>query len=420
MESNSHVPDSWRRVPLKDVAHVVMGQSPPGDTVTDWNGEGDSSDGLPFTQGNAEFGAKFPQPVKWCSAPAKIARPGDTLISVRAPVGDTNRADRMLSIGRGLAAVRFTGIDPSYGWHVLNETKRGLERIAQGSTFEAIGSNDLLTLGLLVPSIEEQRAIAAILDSIDEAIERTEEVIAATKRLRDALLHDLLTRGLPGRHTEFKQVRGLGTIPAGWDVARLGDVCERPEYGASAPARPYDPVLPRYVRITDITDDGRLKMDDLRSAEPEKVQGYELQDGDLLFARSGSVGRTYRYTSKDGPCVYAGYLIRFRALRELVLPEFLELCTRSGFYHKWVESILRQGAQPNINAAEYASLRIPLPSLDEQDHISHSIACLTNSIGDSRRATHVLRVTKTSISHQLLKGELRLSGNRFRKEGIER
>ena len=82
----------------------------------------------------------------------------------------------------------------------------------------------------LLPPLEEQRAIAAVLDSIDEAIERTEEVIAATERLRDALLHDLLTRGLPGRHTEWKQVRGLGTIPACWDVVRLGDVagiCEK-------------------------------------------------------------------------------------------------------------------------------------------------------------------------------------------------
>ena len=105
---------------------------------------------------------------------------------------------------------------------------------------------------LLLPPLDEQRAIAAVLDSIDEAIERTEEVIAATERLRDALLHDLLTRGLPGRHTEWKEVRGLGTIPASWDVVRLGDVCEPPEDGAVASAQPYDPDLPRYVRITDL------------------------------------------------------------------------------------------------------------------------------------------------------------------------
>ena len=65
-----------------------------------------------------------------------------------------------------------------------------------------------------------------MLDSIDEAIERTEAVIAATERLRDALLHELLTRGVPGWHTEWKEVPGIGTIPADWEVVRLGDVAK--------------------------------------------------------------------------------------------------------------------------------------------------------------------------------------------------
>ena len=75
----------------------------------------------------------------------------------------------------------------------------------------------------LLPPLPEQRAIAAVLDSIDEAIERTEAVITATERLRDALLHELLTRGVPGWHSEWKDVPGIGTIPADWDVVRLGD-----------------------------------------------------------------------------------------------------------------------------------------------------------------------------------------------------
>ena len=77
-------------------------------------------------------------------------------------------------------------------------------------------------LPILLPPLAEQRAIAAVLDSIDEAIERTEAVIVATERLRDALLHELLTRGLPGKHTEFKQVPGIGTIPASWEGRATG------------------------------------------------------------------------------------------------------------------------------------------------------------------------------------------------------
>ena len=82
----------------------------------------------------------------------------------------------------------------------------------------------LRNLPILLPPLAEQRAIAAVLDAIDEAIERTEAVVAATERLRDALLHELLTRGVPGWHTAWKEAPGIGTIPASWEVVRLGEV----------------------------------------------------------------------------------------------------------------------------------------------------------------------------------------------------
>ena len=147
-------------------------------------------------------------------------------------------------------------------------------------------------------------------------------------------------------------------------------MCYKPEYGASVPAQPYNPSLPRYVRITDITDSGDLKPDNPRSADPNLTDGYELSDGDLLFARSGSVGRTYLYRDQDGPAVFAGYLIRFRAKTDVVLPEYIALYTQSSPYWQWVSTTQRRGTQPNINAAEYASLPIPLPPLPEQQRIA--------------------------------------------------
>ena len=87
-----------------------------------------------------------------------------------------------------------------------------------------------LTFTLLSPSylppLPEQRAIAAVLDAIDDAIERAEAVVAATERLRDALLHELLTRGVPGWHSAWRDVPGVGVVPASWEVVRLGDVAE--------------------------------------------------------------------------------------------------------------------------------------------------------------------------------------------------
>ena len=169
-------------------------------------------------------------------------------------------------------------------------------------------------------------------------------------------------------------------LPQGWRWVRLGDVCERPEYGASASARPFDPDLPRYVRITDITDDGRLKADGACSADPEQVHGYELGEGDLLFARSGSVGRTYLHRPQNGPCVFAGYLIRFRPDPTGALPRYVECYTHSDTYRRWVASMLRVGAQPNINAAEYSSLPILLPPIAEQRRIVSVVDSLDEAI----------------------------------------
>ena len=287
---------------------------------------------------------------------------------------------------------------------------RQLARIANGVTRFGLTLQATRSLSVLLPPLSEQRGIASVLDSIDEAIERTEAVIATTERLRDALLHELLTRGVPGWHSEWKEAPGIGTIPACWDVVRLGDVCGPPEYGAGAPGTNYNPSLPRYVRITDLTDDGRLRAEDVRSADPSRVVGFELEPGDLLFARSGAtVGKTYMHRLEDGPCVYAGYLIRFRATRDLAVPDFLRWFTHSHPYASWVASMFRAGAQPNINGKEYASMSVPLPPMAEQQ----TIATTLNRVDDAIQLAHAeqdeLSLLRASAMDALLTGRVRLA-----------
>ncbi len=297
-----------------------------------------------------------------------------------------------------------------YEWLISPNRLRSYRAISMGTNVRRRRADfsDFCRLPILLPSLSEQRTIAGVLDAIDEAIERTEAVIAATERLRDSLLHELLTRGVPGWHREWKEVAGVGTVPACWEVVRLGEVCASPQYGASAQSRPFDPQLPRYVRITDVTDDGRLRSEGTRSADPSQVTGYELEPGDLLFARSGAtVGKTYLYRGADGPCVYAGYLIRFRPLRERVLPKYLELMTHTQTYDQWVASMFRAGAQPNINAAEYSSLRFALPPLTEQRAIAGGLDGIDEAIDSGRAEREGLQAMKASAADALLTGRLR-------------
>ena len=195
---------------------------------------------------------------------------------------------------------------------------------------------------------------------------------------------------------------GKMQAPDGWQVVRLGDVCTPPEYGAAAASIPYAASLLRYVRITDITDDGRLRVEDKRSADPRQVEGYHLEDGDLLFARSGSVGRTYLYQSQDGPCVFAGYLIRFCPLPDQAIPEYLEHWTHSDSYYRWIASVARRGAQTNINAAEYSSLPILLPPLPEQRAIAAVLDSIDEAIEGVEAVITATERLRDALLHELL------------------
>ena len=130
----------------------------------------------------------------------------------------------------------------------------------------------------------------------------------------------------------------------------------------------------------------------------------------MLFARSGAtVGKTYMYRTKDGPCVYAGYLIRFRPMPERAVPDFIEVWAHSQFYRKWIASMLRAGAQPNINATEYSSLPVPLPPLPEQRAIAAVLDGIDATIERAREEQDGLQLLKASAADALLTGRLRVT-----------
>jgi len=159
------------RKPLNDVATIIMGQSPSSDTYNK------TGKGLPFYQGKADFGDIYPTATTWCTEPKKIAEEDDILISVRAPVGPTNLANARCCIGRGLAAIRPLNkiSDRDYLWYYLRFAKAALEEKGQGSTFESISTDDLNALSVPIPTINEQRRIAARLKAQLAEVEKARQ-----------------------------------------------------------------------------------------------------------------------------------------------------------------------------------------------------------------------------------------------------
>ena len=154
-----------------------------------------------------------------------------------------------------------------------------------------------------------------------------------------------------------------------YPATRLGALLSEPtEYGAAeAGIERVSKEQPRYIRITDIDENGML-LPGLGATAENIDPAYFLSGGDLLFARSGNtVGKTYLHEDEcvDYPCFYAGYMIRFR-FTDAVLPKYVFAFTQTPYYHEWVHAIQRTAGQPNINAQEYRSLEIPLAPLSIQ------------------------------------------------------
>lgn len=202
----------------------------------------------------------------------------------------------------------------------------------------------------------------------------------------------------------------VGWIPKDWDCIDLGSVCiNGGKYGAAAPSIDYSPDLPRYIRITDLTDDGRLRSIDIKSIRQEDAKGYLLDEGDFLFARTGAtVGKTYLHNTK-GNYAFAGYLIRFVPNPEKLLGSYLSNFTQSEKYWSWIRSTIHTGAQPNINAQEYSELHIPLPSIVEQKAIVQILSTWDHAIERVQWLIEAKQRQKKGLMQGLLTGRLRFS-----------
>lgn len=173
-------------------------------------------------------------------------------------------------------------------------------------------------------------------------------------------------------------------IPEHWEIKRLKYLASEPfMYGANEAAEMDDPDLPRFIRITDISEDGTLRPETFKSLPEDVAAPYLLKPGDILFSRSGAtVGKAFRYFEPWGKACFAGYLIRFRPDLSRIDPSFLEFCISTDYYWKWISSETIQSTIQNVSAERYANLLVPVPRIDEQRTIAHFLERETAKIED--------------------------------------
>lgn len=182
------VPKGWACSIIGQSFILTMGQSPPGDTYNE------IGEGLPFYQGRTDFGFRFPKQRVFCTEPTRLAITGDTLVSVRAPVGDVNIALEECALGRGVAGLRHPEGHQSFVFYAVRCLKPYFEMYdGEGTVFGSINKKDFQALPIVVPSEKLLTAFEAVVAPLDVAIENNEQKLRSLTQLRDTLLPRLIS-----------------------------------------------------------------------------------------------------------------------------------------------------------------------------------------------------------------------------------
>lgn len=254
----------------------------------------------------------------------------------------------------------------------------------------------------IVHSLPEQQKIAKILTTWDVAIDKLTQLITQKEKHKKGLMQVLLTG----------EVRFDGFVEE-WKEVKLGECLkEKPKYGINAAAVKYNSNLPKYLRITDIKENGRFTKNNFVSVDNSDSSNFILKEGDIVFARTGNTtGKTYLYDLKDGELVYAGFLIKITPNKHILEPSFLKYFTETENYWNWIRIMSVRSGQPGVNGNEFKLLPLILPPLKEQQKIAATLTSADQEIGNLKTQLEVLQLQKKGLMQELLTGKTRVNLN---------
>ena len=376
------LPEDWKIVKFESAAHIIMGQSPPGTTYNE------TGDGKPFLQGKAEFGEVNPKNIKFTTDPKKIAPLNSILMSVRAPVGDVNIADIEYCIGRGLAAISLEKGDNRFLFFLLQHLKDEIEKEGTGSIFKSINKAKLSGIEIPLPPLPEQHAIVHVLRTVQEAKEKTDAVIAATKALKASMMKHLFTYGpVPREKAETVALNEEGSLryPEHWNLGRFDNFI----------------VLQRGFDITkDEQRDGNVPV-----ISSSGIKSYHntprVKGPGVTIGRKGTLGKVFYVDCDYWPHDTSLWVKDFKGNN----PKFVYyLLTTLNL------KILDTGtSNPTLNRNYVHALKIALPSLKEQGVIVDILSTIDQKIAAEQSRKEALDTLFTSLLHDLMTAKIRVA-----------
>ena len=365
------LPKGWASCRLDDANLIIAGQSPESKY---YNKNGD---GLPFFQGKADFGQLYPTNRIYCTVPKKIAKNGDILLSVRAPVGPTNLARETIAIGRGLNAIRpLGGISARFVLYYFKQIEPVFSGEGTGTTFSAVTVDDVKSLHFPLPPLAEQHRIVAKIDALfsklDKGVEMLQTIRQQLRTYRQAVLKLAFEGKLTRCGSESK-----------WIKSNLGSViCVLTDYHANGSYK----VLKENVTLLDREDYAIM----IRSTDFEKgdlsnglkyidkhayefLKKSQLFGGEILMGKIGNAGRVYYMPFLSRPVSLAMNMFAIRVKESILTNKYLYYYLLSPKASQEIKGYV-QGDTPTINKTSVRKIGIEYPeSIDRQVEIVATI-----------------------------------------------
>jgi len=401
----------WPTLKLGEIALIIMGQSPPGET---YNTEGV---GLPLINGPAEYGPVHPAPVQWTSMPTRLCEKGDILFCVRGnTTGRMNWADQEYCIGRGLAAIRGKkgASDTSFLRYLLEYLKPDLYSIAiaGGSTFPNINAIQLSNREAAIAPLPEQHAIAHILRAVQAARGARHHEVTLERERKAALMAHLFARGTRGEPTKQTPI---GEMPASWEVQKLGGHVaikggKRLPKGASFAD---EQTIYPYIRVVDLAN-GTVKTNDLRFLTLEtqrKIAQYIIRGTDVYISIAGTIGLVGTVPAElDGANLTENAARLVIRQPEHLSRDFLTAYLGGQSGQTQIGSLTAKTTQPKLALARIAQIQVSLPGLAEQQQIAGILKACDAKIAALERESALLDELFRALLEELMTGRVSLAG----------
>lgn len=406
------IPEKWGISRMKYCTDIIMGQSPNGEDINDFGT-------VLFMQGNREFGPVYPRPTVYCDKCTKHSRIGDILMSVRAPVGAINMADKVYGIGRGLCSIKACSIEKDYLKYTLIKSVCDLQSYSTGSTFDAVTTEFLNNFSLVLPSISEQQAIATYLDEkcgeIDSLISLQEEMISELQAYKQSVITEAVTKGLDSNATmKDSGVEWIGMIPEEWSIEFLSKIIWlRARLGwKGLKAEEYVEEGFPFLSAFNIVNN-KLKWEGLNFINQERYEEspeIKLSIGDVLIVKDGAgIGKTARIDQLPEGGATVNSSLGVITPSEKLDYKYLHYFLLSNSFQNIIGFIKNGMGVPHLTQENMKSVLITTPPLSEQQAIASYLDEKTSQI-DSLIALKQEKITelkdyKKSIIYEYVTGK---------------